>query len=269
MSDSFDKEFVKFFLEEALDILDSWESSCSRLESGLDEDALDELFRAAHNLKGSARAVGMQSFGQFIHEIENIITGLKNNQIPYSINLISILLDVENILRNWVEEQMKDLDHEITKSPNLVLELIDTLKSNKEPTKLDTESSTNLNFINNSENVIENFNDLAGVLPENNFTDLKGQTEKSKETINDSVRVSSEKVEELIKLIGELSISHSLVSHEAQTKLLSCSPNGHSAIILSSKLLKQVQDLAMSLRMQAVDKLFKRLERICRDISKK
>ena len=70
MSD-FDEELVKSFIEEASDLLSQWEGLCLLLEKEVNSETLNALFRIAHNIKGSSRAVGLNDVGTFIHIIES------------------------------------------------------------------------------------------------------------------------------------------------------------------------------------------------------
>ena len=63
----FDEELIKSFLEEASDLLGQWEGLCLKLEKEVTSDTLNALFRIAHNIKGSSRAVGLSEVGKFIH----------------------------------------------------------------------------------------------------------------------------------------------------------------------------------------------------------
>lgn len=279
MSEGFDFEIVEFFLGEALEVLDLWESCCISLDKAYSENQVDELFRAAHNLKGSAKAVGMLSFGSFIHEIENVISKLRDGNLLFSQNVLDILLKSEEELRIWVNEQQNNLENgELVKVPELIIQIHSILNQDnqvhEEVILLEDEVHFEevvkpIDKLVKKESLSENF-DLESIKNEifqietNDESKVKAESKNR----NESIRVSSDLIENLIKMVGELSISHSLVNHDAKSKALTCSSKCFNSILLTSKLLKQVQDLAMSLRMQSLEKMFNRLERICRDISK-
>jgi two-component system chemotaxis sensor kinase CheA len=82
-----------------------------------------------------------------------------------------------------------------------------------------------------------------------------------------TIRVSANKLDELMQLIGELSIHQSIVSHSKQRGELETEVCGN-AIYLSNKITKDLQNLTLSLRMQPVAGLFQRLERVGRDVAK-
>ena len=69
------QEMQEMFIEEARPMLAELESLFLSLESGsqaADVDFMDRIFRLAHNLKGSAAAVGLEHFATLCHGIEDV-----------------------------------------------------------------------------------------------------------------------------------------------------------------------------------------------------
>ena len=64
-----DSEFISIFLEEAIEILEKWEFICLNLEKKPTPEGIKDLFRLAHNLKGSSRSVNLLEYGAFVHQI--------------------------------------------------------------------------------------------------------------------------------------------------------------------------------------------------------
>lgn len=88
-----EQEFFATFLDEAVEVLQRWESTCLELDSNPSTELLNDLFRSAHNLKGSARSVGLLDFGNFVHKVEDLITKLKVGELKPSAAIVSTLLD--------------------------------------------------------------------------------------------------------------------------------------------------------------------------------
>lgn len=59
------------FLQEAKEFLDVFNRSFINLEKG-DMDALNEIFRCAHTLKGMAGFMGYKNLETFCHRLENL-----------------------------------------------------------------------------------------------------------------------------------------------------------------------------------------------------
>src|SRR5512143_417242 len=48
------------------------------------QELLEDLFRAAHSLKGAARAIGLTAIEQLAHALEDVLNGLQKNTLPFS-----------------------------------------------------------------------------------------------------------------------------------------------------------------------------------------
>jgi two-component system, chemotaxis family, sensor kinase CheA len=108
--DDFEKELKVGFLEEAAQAIDDVEQSFLILEQNpTDKPVLDKIFRLAHNLKGSSRAVGFNEMGQFTHEFESLLLKLKEGQMQMSLPVMNLLLRCNDFLKNMVEILKQDL----------------------------------------------------------------------------------------------------------------------------------------------------------------
>ena len=92
--EDFEQELKMDFLEEAEDLLSAAESAFLRLEEERDDsDLLNEIFRVAHNLKGTSKAVGFDQMAQLTHIAENLILKLKEGELEVSDSIVSGLLE--------------------------------------------------------------------------------------------------------------------------------------------------------------------------------
>ncbi|GAV22532.1 chemotaxis protein CheA [Carboxydothermus pertinax] len=75
-------------------------------QSGEDDPkVLQEIFRAAHTIKGSSAVMGFTKMSSLTHEIENIFDKMRNNELKPTSSLINILfeaLDALKILRDEI-----------------------------------------------------------------------------------------------------------------------------------------------------------------------
>ena len=82
--EDFEKELKLDFLEEATQLLENTEQAFLQLEDDLhNKELIDEIFRFAHNLKGTSRAVGFGVVAEFTHEVENLILKIKQDVTMY------------------------------------------------------------------------------------------------------------------------------------------------------------------------------------------
>jgi len=91
--DDFERQLQETFLEEATQLIDDAEQCFLSLESDPDnKELLEKIFRLAHNLKGSAKAVGFDQVSVFTHQFESLLLKLKSGELPVTGNIVGLLL---------------------------------------------------------------------------------------------------------------------------------------------------------------------------------
>lgn len=81
------------FLVESREILQIMEDSLLGLEQAPNpEEAINNIFRAAHTIKGSSGLFGLDDIVSFAHVVESVLEALRSNHISVSPELISTLL---------------------------------------------------------------------------------------------------------------------------------------------------------------------------------
>ena len=109
--DELELELKQGFLEESSQLLDDAEQAFLDLESNSDDSSiLDQIFRLAHNLKGTSRAVGFGEVAEFTHSFENLILKLKEGEIAVSNEIVSVLLESNDHVRMMIDGLTDDLD---------------------------------------------------------------------------------------------------------------------------------------------------------------
>ncbi len=85
-------QYLDLFLQEAEEQLEILEQETLRLETDPTPERLSAIFRAAHTLKGSSRAMGFSNFAGVTHEMENILDALRAGQLQTTTDLANVLL---------------------------------------------------------------------------------------------------------------------------------------------------------------------------------
>jgi chemotaxis protein histidine kinase CheA len=102
-------EVQELFLTESAELVEQMESCFLIMESEPDnEDNLQTIFRLAHNIKGSAAAVGFQGLSKFAHQIEDLLVRIKNREIPISPAVITLLLKSKDRLSEYIVKLSKE-----------------------------------------------------------------------------------------------------------------------------------------------------------------
>ncbi len=108
--DDFEHELKMGFLEEATQLLSEAEQCFLIIESSPNDTAtLEKLFRIAHNIKGSSKAVGFDGLGAFTHEFETFMLKCKSGQIPIRGETISLLLRCNDHIKQFIDLLKSDV----------------------------------------------------------------------------------------------------------------------------------------------------------------
>lgn len=103
MSDYLDpnnEELLKDFFIEAQMQVDALEQNILVLENEPDNhEAIDEIFRAAHTLKGGAATVQMLELSEFTHLVEDVLDAIRSDEVRINEEIINILLQSIDIIK--------------------------------------------------------------------------------------------------------------------------------------------------------------------------
>ncbi|MHB1730246.1 MAG: Hpt domain-containing protein, partial [Leptospirillum sp.] len=109
MAEGFDndemKEIVQEFLAEAQEMLEGLDNYFVQLEARPDDTSLlNEIFRAAHSIKGSAGFIGLTRIVEVAHHAENVLNQLRQGMMKAEPAVIDIILEAMDALKLLLEE---------------------------------------------------------------------------------------------------------------------------------------------------------------------
>lgn len=265
---SFNSDFIEIFIEECYEFLSDWEKTCMELDKNFTQKNINALFRYAHNIKGSSKAVGLDDFGNFVHKVEDVIVAVKESKLIFDSNISKLFLQSQSILQNWIDGISEDptfIPENIGEITKYIKSLdLNVENSEKEQNQQAVEFTDFTEF--KDEETSKNQN-IPEKIPPPVLEDDKKISPKNSSSRSKTLRVNTEKIESLMQLVGELSIQLSIIKHTKEKHDYNSSIYEH-ATTLASKLIKDVQGQTLSLRMQPLNNLFQRLERVALDISK-
>ncbi|MDR0387436.1 MAG: chemotaxis protein CheA [Treponema sp.] len=110
MSDYLDpnnEELLKDFFSEAQMQVDTLEQNILVLENeGGNKDAVDEIFRAAHTLKGGSATVEMMELSHFTHLVEDVLDAIRSDQLVINEDVVDTLLSAIDVIKAMLEQRM-------------------------------------------------------------------------------------------------------------------------------------------------------------------
>jgi chemosensory pili system protein ChpA (sensor histidine kinase/response regulator) len=191
-----DPEVLSYFAPEAQEYLESLEAQLLRLEKEpKNPDLINQLFRTAHTLKGSAYTVGFQSIGDLTHYIEDFMGAVREGRVKVQPGHTDVLLRSVDVVRLLMR-----------RDPTLTGTVRQRFAAAMKGLKQLEQAST----------AVETVVKTAPVqpVPESAVVEEKNQPEaeqtRAKETgtteDREVIRVSRERLERLLNLVGELVI---------------------------------------------------------------
>ena len=98
---------LQTFFAEADELLVNMESALLRMDEGeTTPDIINEVFRAAHTIKGSAGLFGLDDIVAFTHKVENVLDFARDGKIEITTELLSILLPCRDHIARLVESAL-------------------------------------------------------------------------------------------------------------------------------------------------------------------
>ena len=108
--DGFDlSEFRQTFIEESLEGIELMEAGLLRLDPEQpDKELIDDIFRAAHSIKGGSGTFGFDRLGAFTHDLETMLDGVRNGEIAPTTQMIDTLLACVDCLSEMLNNPEDD-----------------------------------------------------------------------------------------------------------------------------------------------------------------
>jgi len=107
------QQALNSFIEEARELIGQMECILLAAENGeCEAEDLNALFRCAHTIKGSAGLFGLDQVVQFTHVVENVLVRLRNGEIGFTPELVTVLLDCQDHIAHLIEEVAEGGGHD-------------------------------------------------------------------------------------------------------------------------------------------------------------
>lgn len=109
MSDYLDpnnEELLKDFFAEAEQQVEQLESNILVIENDpTNHEAIDEIFRAAHTLKGGSATVEMMELSHFTHTVEDVLDEIRSDRLKVDEDVVDILLTSIDVIKAMLESR--------------------------------------------------------------------------------------------------------------------------------------------------------------------
>ncbi|NBJ93492.1 chemotaxis protein CheA [Parablautia muri] len=126
-------QYLEIFLDETKEHLESLNTQILNLEQEPeDSDTINEIFRAAHSLKGMAGTMGYKRMQNLTHDMENVFSEIRNGTMKVNSNLIDTLFQCLDALEEYTNNIQETADEGTNENQQLINQLNEYLKASKE-----------------------------------------------------------------------------------------------------------------------------------------
>lgn len=109
--DEFDLKIKHDFISEALEMLGWVEDQFLIFEQDpTDSKVVDDIFRMAHTIKGSAMTCGFTRLGEFAHVMEALLVKIREGKHQPDSDSVDVLLRANDTIRSYLELLRQDFD---------------------------------------------------------------------------------------------------------------------------------------------------------------
>lgn len=213
-------KYRELFVQEAHEHIQRLNQALLKLEKEPEASGyIDELFRAAHTLKGVAATMSYDQIMQLCKAIEEVLDVLRKGKSKLSTHTANILFKCFDVLEEMVDDESKKVD------------LKPYLRELKNPSEIER----------------------------------VGEDEPSFPTKSQTIRVKMEDLDSLVNLVGELVIAKMRLDQIIPAVL---SEETRQTLVAFSRIVSNLQDQTMKLRLVPIEQVFNRFPRMVRDLSK-
>lgn len=300
-----EEEFVQGFVEEAGEHIEAIEAAVLGVEQSPDDtEQIDALFRPFHTVKGAAGFLNLRDIVGLTHEAETLLDQARKGQRAITPGLIDLIFDVVDVLKAQIAAIRTYLANptgdEVPQPPveAMIAGLRDVVAGRVEPIGSEPAMGSSANKV--GENLVEQ-GSVAQAAVDFAVTSQKGDpgkktgekliemgvttpkqvsqalrpqargqsaapTSAAAAAVEQSVRIDTAKLDALVDMVGELVIAQTQVGANPQVAL---DTKLAKNVVQTTKIVREVQDVAMSMRMIPIGPTFQKMARLVRDVSRK
>jgi len=237
-----------------------------------DIEAINTVFRAFHTVKGTAAFMGLDKLAEFAHHAESLLSRVRDRELPYTQAVANLSLRSNDVLGEFLEAVEKSVQ---TSEPialpsdyaHLMHDLlnVDAVLAGIE-TRVAAAVAAPVAVISSAADAAPVAHSSAPVAVAAPRAQAARAAVKSESDL--SVRVRTDRLDRLIDMVGELVIAQSMLAADPAVTAVG-QHDLVKKVSQAGKIMRELQDLSMSMRMVPMKSTFQKLTRLVRDVALK
>ncbi|MCP4590018.1 MAG: chemotaxis protein CheA [bacterium] len=277
-------EFVRGFVDEAREHLEAVEVAVLEVERAPTDSAkIDDLFRPFHTIKGMAGFLNLRDVNCLTHELETLLDQGRRGERTITADLIDLILEAVDVLKIQIDEISVYLTEpdgrQVVQPP--VADMITKLRwvaagqeiAPKAAAAPPPADSAPAEAASPSETSPKTESSKPAAAPPAQSAAQPSAPPVARQSASagggggdQSVRIETAKLDALVDMVGELVIAQTLVGASPK---ISTDPKLSKDVGQVAKIVRDVQEVAMAMRMVPIGATFQRMARLVRDVSRK
>lgn len=290
LPDDTDLDLLSDFITESMECLVAAEAALLELEANPShEEAINTVFRAFHTVKGTSAFLGLTRVSAFAHEAESLLSRVRDNEIAYTHACAELSLASSDMLKALLEEVKEAaagsgqiaipdgyellLNALASYDPNVIV-APRLLPDATAPAAAAAASSASVaasvaagpTFVPAAATTTSVAKPARNAV-EHTSADNPGRR-RTDATADATIRVRTDRLDRLIDMVGELVIAQTMISGDDEID----KSRQHELVrkvTHAGKIVRELQDLSMSMRMVELRPTFQKLTRVVRDTAMK
>ncbi len=258
-----DAPLVLDFIAEANEHIETAESALLEIENEPDNGELvNKIFRSFHTIKGMAGFLNLTDIGSLAHSSENLLDMARKGQLVLAGDISDVVFESVDMLKAMIATLKTSLEagRSIPSQSGLssLLEALKDASEGRTPApSLHTDKAREKD---------KKLDEIVEDKPEaKKPVEAAGATARASE---EKIKVGTTRLDNLINMTGELVIAQLMVAEEIKTT----QAFDHELVrkvAHQGKIVRELQELSMSMRMVPIQGVFQKMTRLARDLSRK
>jgi two-component system chemotaxis sensor kinase CheA len=268
--------FIATFFDEAQEHLESIEEKAMALGSGhADTETLNSIFRAAHSIKGGSGTFGFTQLSEATHEMETLFDGLRKGKGEADEGTVRVLLDACDAFKAHLA-RLKAGERGHDPAMEKIRDRLAGYRGEAAKPSAAPRSPTDESFFDAPAAASAKgeayglFEEPAPAAPSEKyglFETEGGMEQNRRKGDQSSIRVSVEKIDRIVNLVGELVIAQAMMQQSVAAIATKQDERLSHSLATLDRNTRDLQQAVMSIRMMPMEFVFSRFPRLVYDLS--
>ena len=259
-----DRALIEDFLAEAREYLETAEAALLQLESNPgDAEAINDVFRAFHTIKGTSSFLGLEAVAGFAHHAEDMLDRVRGAELAFAGVVPDLALRAVDVLKVLIAAVPAALAGGAPALPAEYAALGLALSNPEQHGAAAAAVRPEVAAIEEAPSVPIIGRTAEHVVP---GAPSAGAAAHAAPTADPLVKVRTDKLDRLVEMVGELVIAEAILMQDAVVR--DAANHGLAQKVRhADKIVRELQDLSLGLRMVPLKGAITKLQRVVRDLA--